>query len=250
VTDCACAVCACLSPRYATDLTPVIGSVGPGVGYGGQKLWIGASYANDVTIVKFMQNGTVIGLGTEVSGGYGVTCTVPDLRPGVYKLLLQKADGEMSVDPDGRGVFTAWASITDLDDNVGSLAGGLPLALTVGGAGLSLNNSEVAVTIAGIPCPILNVTNRYHLTCRAPAINGYVYAEYWNLGYSTYSMPDIISFTNPGEWTGVGSCGGKRATRGGGWATGMDARIRLGNWCNSIVQMPVPSNLGDYRFCG
>ncbi|GIL53447.1 hypothetical protein Vafri_9024 [Volvox africanus] len=183
---------------YATNLTPEIEGTAPSSGYFGGGVSVHGTYMDTITVVQFLQDGDVKGNGTNVDASYSVvSCSVPDMRPGVYTVRLLKANGEMSVDPYHLGVFTYIAVIRDLENNVGSLAGGLALGITVGGAGLAVNAVDNQVTIAGLPCPIVSVENRTHLTCRAPAINGYVYAEYWNLGYNTNSMPDLISFTDP-----------------------------------------------------
>ncbi|EFJ47175.1 hypothetical protein VOLCADRAFT_92352 [Volvox carteri f. nagariensis] len=173
-------------------------AISPSRGYYGHSVNLGGTYMDDVINVQFLQDNVVKGLGSRVSAGYsGVTCLVPDLLPGVYKVLLLKANGEMSVDPYKIGIFTYHAVIAGLENDVGSLTGGLQLGITVGGAGLAESAGDNQVTIAGLTCPILSKENRTHLTCQAPGINGYVYAEYWNLGYNTNSMPDIISFTDP-----------------------------------------------------
>ncbi|GIM05166.1 hypothetical protein Vretimale_9611 [Volvox reticuliferus] len=186
---------------YSTALTPAVDYLYPGSGSFETNIAVVGSYLDTVTVVQFLQGGEVKGLGTNVvSSPMSVFCRAPDLPPGVYTILLLKDNGEMSVDPYGKGIFTFKASISGLTSNVGSLAGGLPLVLTVGGAGLAVGPNNLTtnvVTIADLPCPILSVTNRTELVCRTPGINGYVFAEYWNLGVSTYTMPDVYSFTNP-----------------------------------------------------
>ncbi|GIL53442.1 hypothetical protein Vafri_9024 [Volvox africanus] len=186
---------------YSTELTPVVDHLSPQSGSLGTSITVVGSYLDTVTIVQFLHGGEVKGLGTNVYSTFTtVLCLAPDLPPGVYTVVLLKNNGEMSVDPYGKGVFTFRASINSLASNIGSLAGGLPLVLKVGGAGLDVGPNNLTtnvVTIADLPCPILSVTNRTELVCRAPGINGYIFAEYWNLGVSTYTMPDVYSFTNP-----------------------------------------------------
>ncbi|KAG2496270.1 hypothetical protein HYH03_005503 [Edaphochlamys debaryana] len=190
---------------YVTELTPAIGGVVPTRGYGGQSVTIVGSFLGGVAHAYLTQNGVTMGecLDVQASGG-AVTCTLPDLPSGVYNFLLKKANGELSVDALNSGVFTYYTTITALANNAGSLAGGLPLTLTAGGAGFALggpntttNTTANMVTIAGLPCPVLTA-DLYKLTCRSPPINGYVFAEYWNLGVSAYSMPsNLISWTRP-----------------------------------------------------
>ncbi|EFJ47178.1 hypothetical protein VOLCADRAFT_92358 [Volvox carteri f. nagariensis] len=186
---------------YSTELTPAVDYLYPSSGSLGTRITVVGSYLNMVTEVQFLQGGVLKGAGSNIiSSRTNVSCDAPDLPPGVYTILLLKANGEKSVDPYGKGTFTFTASIDRLTRNVGSLAGGLPLVLSVGGAGLAVgpdNLTANAITIADLPCPILSVKNRTEVTCRAPGMNGYVFAEYWNLGVSTSSMPDIFSFTKP-----------------------------------------------------
>ncbi|EFJ47176.1 hypothetical protein VOLCADRAFT_92353 [Volvox carteri f. nagariensis] len=186
---------------YSTELTPAVDYLYPSSGSLGTRITVVGSYLDTVTEVQFLQGGVLKGTGSNVdTTSMYVFCDAPDLPPGVYTILLLKANGEKSVDPYGKGTFTFTASIDSVTSNVGSLAGGLPLVLSVGGAGLAVgpdNLTANAITIADLPCPILSVKDRTEVTCRAPGINGYVSAEYWNLGVSTFSMPDIFSFTKP-----------------------------------------------------
>ncbi|GFR40478.1 hypothetical protein Agub_g1045 [Astrephomene gubernaculifera] len=193
---------------YDTALTPAVAGISPSRGFGGSTVAVSGVNLQDITVVEFMQGGVVRGVGRDVAAfidtsagtSYGghITCVAPDLPAGVYTIRLKKANGEMSVDPLGVGVFTYTATIAALSGNAGSLAGGLPLVVTVGGTGLATGNATAnTVTISGLPCPVLSMDNATQLTCLAPGINGYVYAEYWNLAVNTFSMPNVLSFSKP-----------------------------------------------------
>ncbi len=88
------------------------------------------------------------------------------------------------------GNFSSTLTIASLSGNVGSLGGGLPLTVNVGGAGVAaagLNLSSMSVSVGGLPCPLTGYTagsrTTAQLTCRAPAATpGMAVAEYWNLG--------------------------------------------------------------------
>ncbi|KXZ43941.1 hypothetical protein GPECTOR_77g37 [Gonium pectorale] len=189
---------------YSEELTPAIDIIWPAKGAAGVNLQINGSFFSDVTAVQMMQGGAMRGLCTDVIAFNGtINCTTPDLPSGIYTLLLLKDNGEKSVDAFVSGVFTYRPTITALDGNAGSLVGGRPLTLTVGGSGLATgdgNFSANAVDIAGMPCPLISVDSRWSLTCRAPGMNGYVYAEYWNLASGTYTLPDLLGYSNPGEY--------------------------------------------------
>ena len=81
-----------------------------------------------------------------------------------------------------------FTTVTSLSGNIGSLGGGLPLTVNVGGLGLPLTgigsggSASISVSVGGLPCPLIgNVTGTSQLTCRAPAAaQGTVMAEYWN----------------------------------------------------------------------
>jgi hypothetical protein len=186
---------------YTSALTPVVSSVDPAVSYGGQTISIGGSVLADITTVQLIQKGAVQGLCTGVSASGGsVSCTVPSLAAGIYSLQLIKGNGELSVDPFKSGVVTLTATVTALSGNSGSLAGDVPLTVTVGGTGLALgpNNATAnVVTIAGLPCPLIAVDSATQLRCTAPGINGLVLAEYWNLPINTQTLPDLLSYINP-----------------------------------------------------
>ena len=105
-----------------------------------------------------------------------------------------------------------------------SLAGGLPLTLTLSGPGLLLPGNPAAHTVtlggnsitggnssgaappplgpAGLSCPVLNVSSDgRQLTCRAPPLTGLLLAEFWNLpeGLSGSVLPPLEIYMNPGE---------------------------------------------------
>ncbi|PNG99189.1 hypothetical protein TSOC_015039, partial [Tetrabaena socialis] len=186
---------------YSTALTPAIQGLAPTRGYGGSIIAIYGVNLDTVAFVDLLQGGAVVGAATGVnSSASGIFCTVPTLPPGAYNLRLRKASGELGVDALGVGVFTYYPTISALADNAGSLAGGLPLTVNVGGAGLATgpNNSTAnVVTIAGLVCPIISVDSASQLHCRAPSINGFVSAEYWNMGSNSYSLPDLTTWTRP-----------------------------------------------------
>ncbi|KXZ49222.1 hypothetical protein GPECTOR_22g813 [Gonium pectorale] len=190
------------SYTYSTVLTPSIDAATPSKGSLGTSVTLSGSNLIQVQDVEFLQAGAVKGLCAITAATDGtITCTVPDLASGVYSIRLKKANGEISVDPYGRGTFTAMPSILGLSGNAGSLVGGRNLTISVGGAGaadgISTGNvSRNSVTIGGLTCPVVEAS-RSSVTCTAPGMNGYVYAEYWNLGQSTYTLPDLTTFTNP-----------------------------------------------------
>ena len=104
------------------------------------------------------------------------------------------------------GSFTFSTSVvSSLSGNVGSLAGGLPLTLSIGGAGLpaGLNAGAVAVTVGGLPCPLIGTPTPTQVTCRAPAAPaGTVFVDYYNLGAGNSANPmtlDILGKPPAGE---------------------------------------------------
>lgn len=190
---------------FSAALTPVVQGVSPALGYGGMTITVAGQVLADVTAVELQQGGVSKGACAVTSAGSGgVSCTLSALPPGAYNLVLKKDGGEASVDPLKAGVFTYQPVITDVSANAGSLAGGMPLTLTVGGAGLALgpNNATAhVVTVAGLPCNLTAVDGAAGtVTCLTPAITGWIYAEYWNLASDIYTLPDLLGFTKPGEW--------------------------------------------------
>ena len=100
--------------------------------------------------------------------------------------------------------FTNGPIITSLSGNVGSLGGGLPLTVNIGGAGLPTGpNTSVVVSVGGLPCPVLGSVTATQLTCRAPAATpGTALAEYWNIGDPGYipasGVPMEAAYGPPG----------------------------------------------------
>ena len=110
------------------------------------------------------------------------------------------------------GIFAYAPTIKAVSGNVGSLAGGLPLTLTVGGAGLALGPDNATlneVTVAGLPCPILSMPSATTVICKAPAVTGKVQADYWNLPAGTTQLPELQAWSKPGaaRWSHVGGGG-------------------------------------------
>lgn len=203
----------CLSdpsfPRsYSTELTPAIQGVSPATGYLGTTVTVSGAALQDVATVQVLQGRTVRATCTNVVAQAGqVTCTAPDLPAGAYTLVLRKANGESSVDALKRGTFTYVTVLAGVTDNYGSVAGGLPLTVTAAGAGFAVgpdNMTANSVTIGGLDCPLIEVTNATQLKCLPQGLMGTVLAEYWNLGVNIYSMPDLINFQRPSEyWKGA-----------------------------------------------
>ena len=54
-------------------------------------------------------------------------------------------------------------------------------------------------------CVVQPPVTKTSLSCITGGSLGYVQAEYWNMPFNTFSMPDIATYTNPGE-----SRGGKK----------------------------------------
>jgi hypothetical protein len=101
------------------------------------------------------------------------------------------------------GATTAAANGTALPLAAGSLAGGSLLTLMSNagdwGAGFNDTNPESnTVTVAGQACPVVSASSA-QLTCRVPRASGVVLAEYWALPWGTSALPDLSSYTNPGE---------------------------------------------------
>ena len=100
-----------------------------------------------------------------------------------------------------RAVFTSLATVTAVASNIGSLAGALPLNISVGGAGAVVGEDRFTrnqVTVGGMPCPILSVPNPSTIICQAPAMYGYVQADFWNFQPPQSSLPDLQTWTDPG----------------------------------------------------
>jgi hypothetical protein len=97
--------------------------------------------------------------------------------------------------------------------NVGSLSGGLPLRLSVDWGLLAAgpnNFSSNVITIGGLPCPRTSVPTRTSITCEAPAVTGFVQAEFWNLNKGVMVLPELQTWTNPREDCGLVARGAER----------------------------------------
>ena len=83
-------------------------------------------------------------------------------------------------------------TITALDNNAGSMAGGQLLKLTAGGAGWnSTTLSANVISVNGLDCPVISVNSgTQQLTCRTPSMLGTVLAEYWPVNGET--LNDIV----------------------------------------------------------
>jgi hypothetical protein len=182
----------------------------PTFGSAGTVLKVWGSRLSDVKSLRFIAGGVEKGSCTAASSATTVSCTAPPLPSGAYTVVLSKAlppdSGELSVDPRDAGAFTYVATITGVSGNVGSLGGGLPLTLSVGGAGPDMgalsSSSNNVVSVGGLPCPITSVQsagNAWTVVCTAPAAVGYVQAEYWNLPAGLRGMPELQTWTNPRE---------------------------------------------------
>ncbi|KXZ54727.1 hypothetical protein GPECTOR_4g796 [Gonium pectorale] len=203
---------------YSTVLTPSIDGISPSNGAEDTVVEITGTYLDDVATVQLLQGGVVRGTTADVNASSNsVSVVMPDLPTGVYTMVLRKANGEGSVDPYSDGVFTYTPIILAMSSHAGSVVGGRPLTLTIGGSGLAVgsaspggnatsgNNTAAAgnatalnsVSIGGLPCPVVAVHDRNSLTCIPSGMNGYVLAEYWNLGTSTQTLPDLQLFDNP-----------------------------------------------------
>ena len=91
------------------------------------------------------------------------------------------------------GFMYSGFSVSSLSGNVGSLAGGLPLAINIGGAGLppGLDATSLSVTVGGLACPLIgSATSPTQVLCSAPAApQGYGVAEYYYLGVNRTFFP-------------------------------------------------------------
>ena len=110
-------------------------------------------------------------------------------------------------------IFTSVATIdavyngqTPQADSIGSLAGGRPLTVAVGGAFLDSAVANNVVKVGGMPCPITAMPNRGLFTCRAPPVTGFVKAEYWNVQKSVSTLPELQTWSNPRKMGGAYAC--------------------------------------------
>lgn len=103
-------------------------------------------------------------------------------------------------------VFSYQPTLASVSPRAVSLAGGLPvtLSLATAGSGPLLQPDTPAahaVTVgagmlgpAGLPCPVVNVSSTTTLTCTAPPLTGWILAEIWNLAPFSGFRPLVESF--------------------------------------------------------
>ncbi|GFR45051.1 hypothetical protein Agub_g6422 [Astrephomene gubernaculifera] len=179
---------------YTASATPVFGSITPSTGQGGTEVHVLGRNLGSVVEMRFLTAAGDIQAACAASEDFGppgteaVMCEVPaDLPLGNYSLVLITDTGGASVDPYGASTFSCQASMISVQPSAVSLAGGLPLTVTVSGADLqSLNLSTFSVTLgagvlgsAGLPCTGLTASSATELSCMAPALTGWVLAEVW-----------------------------------------------------------------------
>jgi hypothetical protein len=118
------------------------------------------------------------------------------LNPPFLLLVRLRASSQVGNSP-------STLTIASLGDNVGSLGGGLPLIVNVGGAGVAaagLNLASVSVSVGGLPCPLTGYTAgsdaaTAQVTCRTPAATpGMAVAEYWNVGSPATAPAAFLPF--------------------------------------------------------
>ncbi len=174
-----------------------------------------------------------LGIQTCISGQSCDCCTPPCTYiqcKQYYRCITSHLYNCQSLPPGPLQVsnFPSVPTITSLTGNVGSLGGGLPLTLTVGGAGLpsGSNATSIAVTVAGLACQITDRPTATTVTCLAPAVTpGTALAEYWNVGFPStpLGVPFDVQFGRP-----AGGCRRRGGGRGGGlqhrWGTQCGAR--------------------------
>ena len=90
---------------YSLEVTPAIGKALPLSGSGGTSLTVSGANLAGVTSIRFMQGAVEAGSCSVSSAtATAATCaSAPALAPGSYSLVLRKANGENSVDPDQVG---------------------------------------------------------------------------------------------------------------------------------------------------
>ncbi|GFH20733.1 uncharacterized protein HaLaN_17903 [Haematococcus lacustris] len=141
-----------------------------------------------------------------VASSTAVVITIPaNISIGGYTVTLRQADGSLSIDLTSAARFLVTQNLTAVTDNVGSMAGGLPLTLSVDSASPGFNTTALTqnrVALGPVGCTVLTAT-RTSLQCSPASPLGLAFAEYWNLPINTYTMPDIFSFDKPDVTTFV-----------------------------------------------
>ncbi|KAL6747058.1 hypothetical protein V8C86DRAFT_3034101 [Haematococcus lacustris] len=198
---------ACLF-AFTAALTPSITSLQPQVIAAGDQVVVTGSQLAQVT--RFILTNTAtreqVVLDSLVASSTAVVITTPaNISIGGYTVTLRQADGSLSVDSTSAARFLVTQNLTAVTDNVGSMAGGLPLTLSVDPASPGFNTTALTqnrVALGPVGCTVLNAT-RTSLQCSPASPLGLAYAEYWNLPINTYTMPDIFSFDKPDVTTFV-----------------------------------------------
>ncbi|KAG1658049.1 hypothetical protein FOA52_004208 [Chlamydomonas sp. UWO 241] len=120
--------------------------------------------------------------------GRSVTCVLPALPPGPYRVSLRTEGGEASIS-EGFDLLGVFPYVTSVSGNAGSLAGGG--LLTVGSnsstdgaaAGFDVAHPEAnTVSVGGVlPCALVpGSVTATSLQCRTAPAAGKVFTQYWN----------------------------------------------------------------------
>lgn len=184
---------------YDWSVTPIVGEVTPQKVYGGVEVTFQVNF-----LTAALQSVSVIhhNVGDDAPGkdctsltyeGDIITCTLPNLPSGKYKLRVVQTTGERSVSDT---LLTYYTTIKSVGPSpYGSMAGGTEVTVELGGTEIT-QNDDVQVLISGVPCVVSRVETR-QVVCMSGPLMGGVLAQYWKMPAESWTLPDLSTYTAP-----------------------------------------------------
>lgn len=187
---------------YAVPVTPVVSHVTDNefARVGGMPLTLVGVQLQDITYVTV--GGQTCSNVVVNENGTIVTCVMPDLASGVYRVRAWEFDGEhaiMNPNNNNNGISVTYAAVVagvvseaDVPDTISpyytSLAGGKRVVLRDWfGAGFTANRTDlITVTLGSSPCKVLAVSER-EVTCETESVMGRVKVMYYLQKYGEYA---------------------------------------------------------------